>query len=130
MSRSTLSTRLALWLAVCALLLKAAVPLLASVSAQAQGKALVEVCTTYGVATVALDDGTPGPAPQPEAAHAGDHCVLGAVVALASPPVAAMSLPAQAPRGSLPRAETPEAPPADAAAAWVARLKHGPPSRV
>lgn len=128
--RSTLSNRLAVWLAVCALLLKAAVPLLASVSAEAQGKALVEVCTTYGVATVALDDGQPAPAPHPDAPHAGDHCALGAIVALAAPPAAALSLPPAVQQQAPPAFDTSHATRPDAAADWAARLRHGPPSFV
>ncbi len=47
--------RWALWLFVAALLLKSAMPLLANASAKMQGKALVEVCTVYGVSLVPLD---------------------------------------------------------------------------
>ncbi|HET7791958.1 MAG TPA: DUF2946 family protein [Rhizobacter sp.] len=125
MSRRPWSSQLALWAAVFALLLKAAVPLLASASAQAQGKALVEVCTVYGVATVALDDD--GPQPEHAVTHAGDHCALNALAALAVPevakPVAFMSLPATAPPRAQPSQQAP-----DACATWVARLKHGPPA--
>ncbi|MGY4827405.1 DUF2946 family protein [Sphaerotilaceae bacterium SBD11-9] len=127
MSRRPWSSQLTLWAAVFALLLKAAVPLLASASAQAQGKALVEVCTVYGVATVALDDGGSQPAPEHATAHAGDHCALNALAALAAPqaaaPVAVVTLPATAPPRAHPSAQAP-----DACATWVARLKHGPPA--
>lgn len=124
-SRSSMPHRLLLWLAVCAMLLKAAVPLLASASAEMQGKALVEVCTSYGVATVSLDDGTPA-TPDHPLPHAGDHCVLGALVAFgATGPVIATLPPADTRRVDV--APVPEATAFDADAAWIARLKHGPP---
>lgn len=116
------------WVAVAALLLKAAVPLLASTSAQWQGKALVEVCTGYGVATVALDPAGPGShAPASAAAEVhGDHCTLSSLLGLAAPPAPA-ALPA-APPVTLEAGAAPHAPPAcDACARWVAGLKHGPP---
>ncbi|MEO8152901.1 MAG: DUF2946 domain-containing protein [Rhizobacter sp.] len=131
MSRKPWPTRFALWVAVCALLLKAAVPMLASVSAQAQGKALVEVCTVYGVATVALDGS--GSQSTPEhggASHADDHCALTALMALGTPepstqvavaPVSLADSPPPVPTSS-------EAP--DASALWVAGLQHGPPALV
>lgn len=118
------SSRFALWLFACALLLKAAVPLLASASAEARGLALIEVCTVYGVKTIALDG---EPAPDHAATHAGDHCALSAVMALAAPQPAA--LPAVAP--GAPRAmPSPQAEPTapDASTRWRARLKQGPPA--
>ena len=127
MSRKPWSTRFALWVAVCALLLKAAVPMLASASAQAQGKTLVEVCTVYGVATVALDEQGPQPAPEHAAAHSGDHCTLNALLAFAVPEAPAAAVLAAQPAALLPPSHpSPQAP--DACATWVARLKHGPPA--
>ena len=123
------TSHLALWAAVCALLLKAAVPLLATVSAHAQGKALVEVCTVYGVATVALDDSGSQPTPEhTTTAHQGDHCALNALMALAvpdadAPSTAIVALPAAPPPRAHPSSQAP-----DACATWVARLKHGPPA--
>jgi Protein of unknown function (DUF2946) len=116
----------AAWAFALALLLKAAMPLLAASSAQIQGKALVEVCTVYGVATVALDgadappihDGTPG--------HAADNCVLNALTALGGAMPAALAAPVI-------RAEPASTVVADAiarldpCAAWMARLGHAPP---
>jgi len=126
MSRYTWSSRFALWAAVCALLLKAAVPMLASVSAQAQGKTLVEVCTVYGVATVALDDQTPQPAPEHAQAHSGEHCTLTALMVFAAPEAQPLDVPpAQA--GASPPLAQPSSQAPDACATWVARLKHGPP---
>ena len=126
MSRRPLpfSSRFALWLFACALLLKAAVPLLASASAEAQGKALVEVCTVYGVKTIALDGEL---APAQAATHAGDHCALSAVVALGTPgpaPVAFAALSSIA-FAHAPPASAPSLP--GASARWLAQRHHAPP---
>ena len=126
----TWTARVALWAAVWALLLKAAVPMLATASAEWQGKTLVEVCTVYGVTTVALDaaDGSPAPADHP-GAHAGEHCVLSALLALST---------TEALVSTWPSVQFAQAPPAlptagdsrhDAQARWAAGLKHGPPRR-
>jgi hypothetical protein len=125
-SSSHFSARFAVWLFACALLLKAAVPLLASASAEVQGKALIEVCTVYGVKTIALDG---EPAPDHQATHAGDHCALSAVLALAAPqPSGLPTLAAGAPR-SVPSPQAVDTAP-DASARWRARLKQGPPALV
>lgn len=121
--------RWAFWALAFALLLKAAVPLLAAASAQAQGRALIEVCTVYGIATV--DVGTEdGRHDLPAGGHAGGHCVLGAVVALGAPVAAAMA--AVLPRAPEVGAAAPLAADAPAApdpdAAWAARLRHAPPA--
>ena len=127
------ASRWAAWAFAFALLLKAAVPMLASASASAQGKTLVEVCTVYGVATVALDGPQgEGPPAQPDhaGAHGQDHCALTALLALAAPePLApGAALPAAAPI-SLASGRSDSAPSApDACAAWIARLKHAPPA--
>lgn len=127
MSNRPWSTRLALWVALCALLLKAAVPLLASVSAQAQGLALVEVCTVYGVATVSVDGSNSQPAPDHGTAHQGDHCALSALMALAAPEPVSLAVPAGGISAVIPIAPASSQAP-DACATWVARLKHGPPT--
>jgi len=127
MSRRPLSLRFALWVAVCALLLKAAVPLLASASAQVQGKTLVEVCTVYGVATVALDDQGSQPAPDHPQAHSGEHCTLTALMAFAAPEAQPLAVPALQ-RGAATTLSHPSPQAPDACATWVARLKHGPPA--
>lgn len=108
-----------------ALLLKAAMPLLAGASAQLQGKALIEICTVYGVATVVLDSQGSQPAPAHAAAHAGDHCALTGLVALAAPEAQPMAWP-ETPHNvaALRPCSSSQAP--DACAAWVAGLKHGP----
>jgi hypothetical protein len=122
------SSRWALWVFAAALLLKAAMPLLASASAHAQGKAVVEVCTVYGVSLVALDGQDPAPAPDHLADHGVQHCALNALTALVEPPAnAAPAIRGPLPVEPAPRVQaTPLAP--DASAAWVARLKHGPPA--
>lgn len=123
------SSRWALWAFVMALLLKSAMPLLATASAELQGKTLVEVCTVYGVSLVPLESsGQEQPAPEPMAQHGAEHCVLTALTALAS---TQPSMPGAAP---VPQHEAlaPPAPPssraADACASWVAWLQHGPPN--
>jgi hypothetical protein len=124
------SSRWALWVFAAALLLKAAMPMLASASAHAQGKAVVEVCTVYGVSLVALDGQDPVPAPDHLAEHGAQHCALSGLTALIEPPIAAaaMTLQAPSPTESAPPARAaPRAP--DASAAWVARLEHAPPAQ-
>jgi hypothetical protein len=121
------SSRRALWVFAAALLLKAAMPLLASASAQMQGKALVEVCTVYGVSQVPPGGQEQGPASGHAPAHGNEHCALNAMTALATgepslPAVASVSLRETAAR----RPRAPGHAP-DACAIWVARLKHGPP---
>lgn len=122
-----------LWAFAAALLLKSAMPFLASASAQAQGKTLVEVCTVYGVSTVEVADAQSDaashrPAGDLAAPHGGDHCALTALTLLATGEQAASAgLPGTALAATLPRSSAlPWVP--DASATWVARLKHGPPS--
>ena len=121
------TSRWAAWAFALVLLLKAAVPMLASASAHVQGKALAEVCTVYGVATVALDGQAPSPLPDHTAAHGGDHCTLTGLMALAAPEPQPVVLLVPTRRAALARIShpSPEAP--DACVTWVARLKHGPP---
>lgn len=114
-----------------AFLFKAAVPLLASAAADLQGKTLVEVCTAYGVRTVALDgtsDPTAAhPAGEEAARHGGEPCALSGLLALAAP--GAEAGPGFDLRHAEPaRASAPAAPARpDATAAWAARLRHAPP---
>ncbi len=118
----------AVWGFTLALLLKAAVPLLATASAELQGKALAEVCTVYGVTTVALDGPDSGPQPEHRsAAHGGEHCTLTALMVLSVPELQALAAPV--PQRSDPAPvfhPSPLGP--DACATWVAQLKHGPPA--
>lgn len=120
------TSRWAAWAIALVLLLKAAVPMLATASAHAQGKTLVEVCTVYGVATVALDEQSPQPATDHAGAHSGDHCTLTALMAFTAPESPAGGLPV-APAGKVAPISHPSAQAPDACATWVARLKHGPP---
>jgi len=125
------TSRWAFWLLAAALLFSGAMPLLASASAHAQGKSLVEVCTVYGVSLVAPSEPGNGPGHAPAsdhaAPHASEHCALTALATLASPELPAIATPFrlrhEAP--TLPAHPGAQAP--DACAAWVARLKHGPP---
>lgn len=113
------------WVFALALLLEAAVPMLAATAAQWQGKALAEVCTVYGVATVALD-GSGGAGHEGAGAHAGEHCALGGWVVVALPGVLPVVTPG---RVDVPAAPSRAQPTLrrDACAAWAARLGHGPP---
>ena len=122
------SSRWALWVFAAALLLKSAMPWLASASAQMQGKTLMEVCTVYGVSLQPLA-GADGhePAPDHPSDHGGEQCALTALTALAQ-----LTPPAFAPAPALLRdAAPPRAHPSsqapDASANWAARLEHGPP---
>ena len=121
------ASRWAAWAFAFALLLKAAVPMLASASAYAQGKALVEVCTVYGVATVGVDGRGTRPAPDHAGAHGQDHCALTAVLALAALEPLALALPPETARRPVLGAPHRSPMAHDACAAWVARRKHGPP---
>ncbi len=126
MNRRLISSRWAAWAFAFALLLKAAMPLLAAGSAHAQGKALVEVCTVYGVATVALQSEPAQPGHDAASSHSGDHCVLGGLVGFTAADASAPVLPvsdARAPWHRLARQPVL----ADACAAWMARLEHAPP---
>lgn len=113
-----------------ALLMKAAMPLLATASAQAQGKALVEVCSVYGVTTIAVEGGPPsqGSSSDGKVPHARDHCVVAGVILLGMP--ALRSQIGAAPLPALPPFTLPDLSDGgpDAHAMWVARLKHGPPN--
>jgi hypothetical protein len=122
------SHRWALWAFAAALLLKSAMPWLASASAEMQGKTLVEVCTVYGVSFKALGSDSSQPAQDHATPHDGEQCALNALTALATPapPVAApVGVELQ---GAAPPTTKSSLPPVDACALWVARLKQGPPS--
>lgn len=122
--RKTLGWALGLALA---LLLKAAVPLLAVAAADAQGKALFEVCSAYGVRTVVLDE-APAPHPTDAAVHGGEQCVLASLLVLGggAPPVFEFVTATAASTATV-AAEV--ARPHDASARWLTGLKHAPPTR-
>jgi hypothetical protein len=134
-------SRFASWATICALVLRAAVPLLAAGAAQLRGVSVAGVCPIYGVALpgASADKHTghehhlaghsqheDGPA-HSGAVHTGDHCALTALAALTAPCMVAR-VAAQA------QVAVPDTPSAtcsafrDACATWVARLKHGPPA--
>ena len=141
-------------MAVFVLLLKAAVPLLASVAAQVQGKGVAALCDVYGVALPsqqahaghaehahhaghaghASDIGHAGHAghsePGSDSRHRGDHCVLTALSALVTP-ASLEGVDLAVVKGSLAythsASERPDRTP-DASARWAVLLKHGPPS--
>jgi ABC-type Zn2+ transport system substrate-binding protein/surface adhesin len=143
-SAQPLSSRLVLWLAVFTLLLKSAVPMFAAGAAQMRGVSVAEVCPIYGVAVPgagdehahhghhhadASHDGAAHDEHQHHhnaAAH-GDHCALSAIGVLTLPDLAA-SLPVLAPEAGSPIRPAAFAPLRDASAAWVARMKQGPPA--
>ena len=141
------SSCLALWLLAIVLAMKAALPMLAAVSAGLQDKTVAEVCPVYGVQTVALVSSTGDDAqgadheaashhghPHPSGhdgggPHRGEHCALGALPAfagaaeagIAPPPASAdAGRPVASPAAALLRP--------DAAARWAGLIGHGPPA--
>jgi len=123
------SSRWALWVFAAALLLKSAMPFLASASAHLQGKTLVEVCTVYGVSLVPLAGDGHEPAPDHPTDHdGGGHCALTALTTLAAAdPLVFAPLPALPGDASRARGHA-SSQARDLCATWVARLKHGPPA--
>lgn len=115
--------RLALWMAAFALLLRAAVPLAASVAAEGRGATLFEVCTAYGVSVP-----TDGDAPVDGGAAGDDNCALAVLLAAGTPPAAATAWPAAVPASRAERALAGSDAPRDAAARWISRMHHGPPA--
>jgi hypothetical protein len=130
-----------LWLAVCALLLKAAVPMLASAAAGLQGRSVAQICTVYGVALPASQDPHAGHAhaharhhdghehdSHQLATHRGDHCALTALAALAMPDACVGALPPPGRVIAVGVAARHQPAAHDDCARWAARLKHGPPA--
>jgi hypothetical protein len=127
------------------LLLKAAVPLLASVAADLQGKGVAEICDVYGVALPSHTPMSAGAhahhhhahhgaggdptAPSPSGLHRGDHCALTALSVFAPPDATALAVapPRAVEATALPGAVAVAHGP-DAAARWAARLEHAPPA--
>ncbi len=121
------TSRWALWAFAAALLLKSAMPWLASASAELRGVALVEVCSLYGTLLVPAGGGSGAPASEHPADHLDAQCALTALAAFAGvPPVLPAGVPAL-PRGVLHVGLPDVAPAHDACAAWAARRQHGPP---
>jgi hypothetical protein len=152
MHRSAWLRHRAIVVMVCALLLKAAVPMLASAAAGLQGKSVAQICTVYGVATVAAQrsieaqqaahaahaghvdhaslagyDGGTDHSHHSAAAHGGDHCALAGLVALAAEDDAAPFVLPPVHRAPVPARASSVCAATDSCALWVARLKQGPP---
>jgi hypothetical protein len=118
------------WLLIALSLLKLATPWVASVAAQQRGVALVEVCSVYGVRTVALPKkGVPMPAGEAAHGDSGD-CVLASVLGAAGlglhPAAVLLHAPPQAPPW---RMAMVLAAPHDASRRWLAAQLHAPPQR-
>jgi hypothetical protein len=118
------------------LLLKAAMPMLASAAAQRQGVSVAQVCDVYGVAVSAAAHAhhhaghdahrDSGDAPAP-ASHQGDHCALNALSALATHDALSHAVSGafdRIERATLARVALVP----DASALWAARLQHAPPA--
>ena len=120
------------WALAFALLLKAALPLVAATAAGAQQRPLAEVCSVYGIATVAVmtqagGDGAFEHGELPPAHHA-DACPLLALAAFGTAPDAAPAALLSVALGAAPAAGTVTPHPPDAITRWAMRLKHGPPA--
>jgi hypothetical protein len=135
------SSRLAVWGAVCGLLLRAAVPLLAAGAAQMRGLPIAEVCPVYGVAMPAAPgsmhadhahhhgehSGQEDHGSHSTAVHTGDHCALTALAVFAAPEPPMQAV--RTAKAGIPELHTEHgAALCDRCAIWVARLKHGPPN--
>lgn len=143
MKARSLTARLALWAVVCALLLRAGMPLVAVAAAQQRGVPLGEVCEVYGVVMPDPQaQAMPGHAhhhaahghPHHHGANAEDdhgcgHCALGALGALAAPDSASPLFANPPDAGPTAATFSTDSPVHDACAAWAARLGHGPPVR-
>ena len=131
--------------AVLALLLQTAVPMLASAAAHLRGVPVAQVCEVYGVPAAmpdaaqghhgahdhhvdhaSHDDSPPDHDPHSDEAHKTGHCALTALAALAPHDEPPAGTPRADRRVEL-RAATASFSVADACAAWAARLRHGPP---
>jgi hypothetical protein len=116
------------WLLIALSLLKLATPWVASVAAQQRGVALVEVCSVYGVRTVALPkNGVPMPAGEAAHGDSGD-CVLASVLGAAGLGLHSAAVLLHAPPQVPPwRVATVLAAPHDASRRWLAAQLHAPP---
>jgi hypothetical protein len=115
------------WLLVFVVLLKAATPLLATVSARERAVPLAEICSVYGVRSMALEE-PPGTSRPDPSGHAGsEHCVLTPLLgaAMVAAPAAAVQLHAPAQARFQPPAISPLPP--DAGLAWLAGRTRAPP---
>ncbi len=135
MLRSRRMNLLIALVALSSLLLNAAMPMLARVAAEMQGVPIAEVCEVYGVALPQVTQADPHAhhhhmhaGHDASGAHGSDHCALLALAAIAPPGVLPM-LATHDGADFLFDLPAPQGPVFDAAAAWFARLKHGPPPR-
>jgi hypothetical protein len=132
MNRRSWTSRIALWAAVCALLLKAAMPVLATGAAKARDVAVADICSVYGVVAlqpVSHPQGSDGQGSPGGTRHALDHCALTGLATLAffggaEPPL----LPPSDEAAAGPRISVAYSAARDDCAAWAAQLHHGPPA--
>lgn len=111
------------------LLLKAAVPLIATFVARQQGVELAEVCSVYGVRQLSTGKALPD-RPDGQAGHHEDgHCLLGVLLtaAFAPPEVPTASASSRSSESVAPRPEATAPPRWDAQLAWFAARTHAPP---
>ncbi len=122
-----------------ALLIKAGMPVLASLSAHLQGVSVAAVCAVYGVATIkpAADAGAEvdehaghhgGHHGQHGSPHKSEHCALSGMVALSAPAAQHATDWPRLERAAAPQQRQHSATARDACTAWAARLQHGPPT--
>lgn len=121
------------WALALLVLVKAAVPLLATVAAGARGVDLVEVCSIYGTRTVEVTAQADEKSAPPATGHgiADGHCALSSVLGPTAPSVHAESL-AVVPKSEAARLHAPRAAldRADPVLRWLVGRLHAPPSRV
>lgn len=117
-----------LWLLATALLLKAAMPWLASEAADWQGKTAFQICSVHGISIdAAAADNDASRRDNAPASQREEHCALSAIGALATgAPPATSPLSVLSCEASVLRTHAPSQAP-DACGVWIARLKHGPP---
>jgi hypothetical protein len=144
-----------LWAMVMLLLLKLAAPGLASVAAQQRGVELVEVCSVYGMRTVALQTNLPGvlpsqallnptspsqnpsnpdPQPTPMGSHTQEHeCALTSLITTAvidTTPFAVLLLHLSQQHFTRLKPDHDWAPPDDAPLRWLTGQLHAPPALI
>lgn len=138
MHRRRFMSRWVLWAAICTLVLRAGMPLLATAAAHLRDVPVGEVCDVYGVALPSATVGVPsahvhhhhaghtGHGSNPSSPHSDDRCALTGLGALAAP-CAVVAVQASAHAGEM------DVEPGictslhDACATWAARRKQGPP---
>lgn len=114
-----------------ALLMQSAAPMFAAAAAKMHGVAMVELCSVYGVRTVAVDAEAPFDAHKNGEQASGSHCFLTFLTpgATLGAPVAAIHLHApQRERTYLVARHAVS--PLDASHRWLARRHHAPPVSV